>query len=291
MGHGRYIASDKSRELLQHRLGNQCSIQTYPYQQTFRLNDCVVSLHSAGHILGSSQIRIETDNSICVVSGDYKREKDPTCDPFELVKCETFVTESTFALPIYKWESSEVTVKKIFNWWMENRSRGFSSVLYCYALGKAQRVMSLLATLTDEPIYLHGAILPIAEIYVKSGIRLIPFLPVSSLKDSSFVGQLIIAPPLAYGTPWLKRFYPYKSAFASGWMQVRGVRKQRKVDQGFVLSDHVDWTDLLKTIKETEATNVLTTHGNASVLSKYLNEIGIHSASLKGTEIFDEEEA
>jgi putative mRNA 3-end processing factor len=290
-GHGQYICADSSVELLKYRLGNDIPIQSYPYKEKFQINNCDISLHSAGHILGSAQVRIETDKGICVVSGDYKRAADATCEPFELIKCDLFVTESTFALPIYKWEPSEVIAEKMYRWWMENRSKGLCSVLYGYSLGKAQRIMSLLKEWTNEPIYLHGAILPLTEIYSRAGVSLPPFLPVSENKKGTFLGELILAPPMAKGTPWLKRFYPNKSAFASGWMQVRGAAKQRNVDQGFILSDHADWPELITTIKETGASEVLTTHGSAGILARYLNEIGIKSRPLEGTEILEKEES
>ena len=289
-GHGKIICSKSSLDLIKHRLGNDTPVQAYGYGEKFILNESEVSLHPAGHILGSSQVRMEIQKKVTVVSGDYKREYDPTCEPFEVVKCHTFVTETTFSLPIYHWEPSEEVIKKIYQWWINNSERGFSSVLYCYSLGKAQRVMALLGSLTNKPVYVHGSILPLAEIYVRMGISLIPFLPISENKSFSFKGELIIASPLAKGTPWLKRFYPYKSAYVSGWMQVRGARKQRNVDEGFALSDHADWPGLLKTIKETEAEYVLTTHGNVATFARYLNELGIKSDPLVGSEFYKEED-
>lgn len=289
VGHGLYITTEGSRDFLNYRLGPSLNIQTFPYNKKFKMKNCWVSFHSAGHIMGSAQIRIETEKGVCVISGDYKRVLDPTCDPFELVKSDVFVTESTFGLPIYQWEPSEITIKKIYEWWQENRTHGFSSVLYCYALGKAQRIMSLLTALTDNPIYLHGSILPLADIYAKAKVPLLPFLPISE-KSGSFLKELILAPPLAMGSPWLKRFYPYKTGFASGWMQVRGARKQRNIDRGFVLSDHADWSDLLTTIQETEAPIVLTTHGNASTLARYLQEKGLKAFPLEGMEMIEEGE-
>lgn len=286
-GHGLYISTDYSEELLKYRLGSECKIVSYPYRKKFKMKNCWVSLHPAGHILGSAQIRIEIGNQVCVISGDYKRGVDPTCEPFELQECDTFVTESTFALPIYRWEPGEVTVKRIYEWWQENRSRGFCSVVYCYALGKAQRIMSLLSTLTTEPIYLHGGILPLAEIYKSKNVPLGQFLPVH---ERTFAGQLILAPPLAKGTPWNRKFYPYRTAYASGWMQVRGIRKQKNVDRGFILSDHADWPDLLKTIQETKASTIFTTHGNAGTLAHYLQDQKINAYPLHGTEILEEGE-
>lgn len=283
-GHGLSIAAAPSLELLRHRLGSESKIQTHPYRQKFKLNNCWVSFHSAGHILGSAQIRIETNHEVCVISGDYKRQLDSTVEPFELVKCDIFVTESTFALPIYRFQAGDVIAKSIYEWWQENQERGICSLLYCYAMGKAQRVQSLLAKYTDQPIYVHGAIQGISDIYTKQGIALIPYLPVAENKDKTFAKELILAPPIAKGSLWQKKFYPYKTAFASGWMSVRGMRKQRNVDRGFALSDHADWDELLKTIRETEASTVLTTHGNTHVLAQYLQEQAVHAFSLKGLE-------
>lgn len=287
-GHERYFSTDTSRDLIQHRLGSEISITTYPYRQKFKIGSCWVSFHPAGHILGSAQIRIETETSVCVVSGDYKRARDVTCEPFEAVECNTFVTESTFALPIYKWEAPEMSAQKIYDWWQDNRAQGFNSILYCYAMGKAQRIMALLGALTTEPIYLHGAILPIADIYVHAGAKLMPYLPAMD-KAGPFAGDLILAPPLAKGSSWNHRFFPYKTAFASGWMQVRGMRKQRGVDRGFVISDHADWPALINTVNETRATTILTTHGQATALAWYLAEQNISAAPLKGLESTEEE--
>lgn len=290
-GHHLNLTAEPSLELLQYRLGPDTQINTFLYGEKFKLGNCWVSFHPAGHILGSSQIRIETKNSVCVVSGDYKRSPDATCEPFEVVPCDTFVTESTFGLPIYHWEPNETIAKKIYGWWQENRQANFASVLYCYALGKAQRILSLLALLADRPIYVHGAILPIAEIYRKKGIQLAPFLPISESKTGSFLGELILAPPIAKGSPWLRRFYPYKTALASGWMAVRGMRKQRNVDTGFAISDHADWRELLKTIQESKAKTVLTIHGNTQILADYLQESGWEAFPLKGIEQLEEEAA
>ncbi len=289
-GHKKYISTEKSLELLRHRLGANLNLQTFPYNHKLKMNNCWVSFHPAGHVLGSAQIRIESENTVCVVSGDYKRALDDTCDPFELIKCDTFISESTFALPIYNWEPSEDTAKAIYDWWMDNRSRGLCSIIFCYALGKAQRIMSLLSKFSNDPVYLHGSIENICNIYIKNGISLIPFLPVTSNASNNFQKDLIIAPPSAKNSPWMKRFYPYRTAFASGWMQVRGARKQRNVDRGFVLSDHADWAGLLRTIKETEASQILTTHGNAEILARYLSENGLNAQPLHGLEILEEGE-
>lgn len=287
--HSQYISQDDSLPILKHRLGD-IKLKTYPYGKKFKLKNCWVSFHPAGHILGSSQIRIEHKNKVYVVSGDYKRAYDPTCESFEVIKCDQFITETTFALPIYHWETSDVTGKKIYDWWQENKERDFASILFCYALGKAQRIMSLLLNYTDEPIYVHGAILALSEIYVQKGIPLIPFFPIQENTTNRFHGSLILAPPSAKGSPWLRRFYPYKTAVASGWMQVRGIRKQKNVDKAFVLSDHPDWESLLQTIEETEASEIITMHGNSISFAKYLCELGFNARSLRGLEFIEDEE-
>lgn len=289
-GHKHYIAHDQSLDILRYRLGGECAIQTFPYGQKFKMENCWVSLHPAGHILGSAQVRIECNDRVCVISGDYKRSSDPTCEPFELLECDTFVTESTFALPIYMWEPAELTIQKIFDWWQENRSHGFCSVLFGYALGKSQRILALLSKLTEETVYAHGGILPLADLYKKQGIKMVPYRAISDKLEGMFSKELVLAPPLAQGTPWMKRFYPYKTAMASGWMQVRGTRRRRNIDRGFVLSDHADWADLLTTIKQTKASTVFTTHGNAHTLAKFLREQNINAYPLLGTEIMEEGE-
>lgn len=287
--HSQYISQEDSSLILNHRLG-EINLKTYPYRERFKLKNCWISFHPAGHILGSSQIKIEYKNKIYVVSGDYKRAFDPTCESFEVIKCDQFVTETTFALPIYHWEPGEITGKKIFDWWQENKARNFASVLFCYALGKAQRIMALLKKYTDDPIYLHGAIIPLSDIYVKKGVKLASYLPIQENKSNQFHGSLILAPPSAKGSPWLRRFYPYKTALASGWMQVRGIRKQKNVDKAFVLSDHPDWYDLMETIQETEAKEIVTMHGNSILFANYLREIGFDASPLKGMEFIEAEE-
>lgn len=290
-GHGRYIASEDSLEILQHRLGAKIAICSLPYGQKMKLGDCWISLHPAGHILGSAQIRIETVKGVFVVSGDYKRASDTTCKPFEVVPCDLFVTESTFGLPIYQWEDSEIIGKKIFDWWQENRAEGHPSVLFCYALGKAQRILSLLKKWTDENVCLHGALVPLTKIYADKGISMVPFSAVGEQKKSSFSQDLILAPPSAAGSLWLKRFPNFRTGFASGWMLVRGTRRRKGMDRGFVLSDHADWNSLVQTIIDTGASKILTTHGNTDVLAKYLREEkSIDAWELKGLESIDEDE-
>lgn len=291
-GHQHYIASSDGVEILRHRLGQAISLQALGYGEKVKRGNAWISLHPAGHILGSVQVRIETAEGVTVVSGDYKRARDPTCPPFEVVPCDCFVTESTFALPIFRWEKSEMTAAKIYKWWQENSRQDAPSVLFCYALGKAQRLLALLAPLTSQPIYLHGAIYPLAAIYAKKGIHLGHFLPISEKeKKGSFTHDLILAPPSAAGSLWLKRFPGFRTAAASGWMQVRGTRRRKNLDQGFVLSDHADWDALMATVKETQASQILTAHGNTTPLAKYLSEVsGLKARELKGLELASEGE-
>ncbi|MBS0649178.1 MAG: ligase-associated DNA damage response exonuclease [Verrucomicrobia bacterium] len=291
-GHQRYIVTEDTADLLEYRLGKDLPFLRLPYNQPLKLDQCWISLHPAGHILGSAQVRIETKEGVFVVSGDYKRAHDSTCLPFEVIPCDLFITENTFGLPLFKWEDSEVTAEKIAAWWNSNKIFDRPSVLFCYALGKAQRILSLLKSHTNQPIYLHGAIQPLTEIYFRKGVPMAPFLPVSSKpKEESFSKDLILAPPSAAGTPWLKRFPHFRTAAASGWMQVRGTRKRKGMDAGFVLSDHADWGSLLETIEATGAKTVLMTHGYSTPLSRYLREKqGIEAYELRGLEIRESEE-
>lgn len=292
-GHGLYIGSPETLRIIKHRFGRDIPCQPLAAQQKIKLGNCWVSLHPAGHILGSSQVRIEDAKCVTVISGDYKRQSDPTCELFEVVECDIFVTESTFALPIYQWPENEVLEQQVFNWWQENAQSGHASIVFCYSLGKAQRVMNMLMNRSSQKIYLHGAVYSLSKLYREMGIKLIDFAPVSEReKGVSFQQDLIIAPPSAIGTPWMKRFGLCKTAFASGWMEVRGTRRRKALDRGFVLSDHADWTDLIRTIEQTKAKIVLTTHGSSAILAKYLQEEkGIEARELQGlAQHFEEED-
>ncbi len=283
-----YIAAEKAVPFLQHRLGNEISIQGVPFGEKIRLNDAWVSFHSAGHILGSAQIRIEAENQVWVLSGDYKRTPDPSCDPFEVVPCDVFVSEATFALPIYNWESGEMTAQRIFDWWQSDLTR--PSILFCYALGKAQRVLAELMKMTEQSVYLHGAVASLTEIYRKQKVPLLPTKLVSEAdKTHTFSGDLILAPPSAHRSPWMKRFKDPQTAFASGWMQVRGARRRRGYEKGFVLSDHADWNELNQTIQDTGAKTVFLTHGRTDVLARVLTEKK-YQVRLFETQYEDEEE-
>ncbi|MGY4516153.1 ligase-associated DNA damage response exonuclease [Lysobacter sp. HA18] len=274
-GNAEYFAARDGLPILRWRLGEQ-AYRTFEYGESFEIGDARVSFHSAGHVLGSAQVRIEADGQVWVASGDYKRQHDPTCAPFEVVDCDTFITEATFGLPIYRWPDTSDVAREIVEWRDHCASRGEAAVLLCYALGKAQRVLAELAMWTDRPVFVHGAVAAGVQVYRDAGIRMVETLPVSeTAKGAEFAGELVIAPPSAAGSLWMRRFRRAQTGFASGWMRVRGNRRRRNYDRGFVVSDHADWPDLMRTIRETGASRVIATHGNTDAIIRALIEEGI----------------
>ena len=240
------------------------------------MNGVRVSLHPAGHILGSAQVRVEHGGEVWVASGDYKRAPDPTCAPFEPLRCHAFVTEATFAIPVFRWDRPAVTVNEICAWWDETRAAGRPAVLFAYALGKSQRVLAELAACTDRAVYIHGSLIEVIDAYREAGVPMVPTLRATEeRRGRSFAGELIVAPLSARGSIWMRRFGDHSSAFASGWMRVRGARRRRAYDRGFALSDHADWDALLQTIAETGAERVFVTHGYTEQLARHLEERGL----------------
>ena len=281
-GMGAYLCAAPGAGLLARRFGADVTIETLPYGATRTIGSCRISLHPAGHVLGSAQVRLEAGGAVWVVAGDYKRAVDPTCAPFEPVRCDTFVTESTFGLPIYRWDSTEVVVRDVLAWWSGNAEEGKSSVLFCYTIGKAQRILAELSRLTDRPVFVHGMMLPMIEAYREAGVRMLPVQSATNRpRGSSFARELVLAPLPARGTPWMRRLGSHSDAFASGLMRVRGVRRQRAFDRGFVLSDHADWPALLETTDETGASRVLATHGHAEPLARYVSDQGREAGTLR----------
>jgi putative mRNA 3-end processing factor len=280
-GSARYLASAAGVGVTRRRLPADAVLDCLPYRAPVALGEVVVSLHPAGHILGSSQVRIEHSGRVWVVSGDYKRDPDPTCEPFEPVTCDVFISEATFALPAYRWPKTAWVAQEIFEWWQANRARGEASVLFAYALGKAQRVLAELMAFTAEPVYLHGAVTGLTEAYRAEGVAMLPTLPVVSAKPADYAGALVLAPPSAAGSPWMRRFGGARTGFCSGWMRVRGDRRRRGYDRGFVLSDHADWPSLLRTFSETGARHIALTHGHSETLTRYLREQGVDAKTLK----------
>jgi len=280
-GMGEYHAAAPGLPILQWRLGEQV-YYPHEYGEVFTLGNARVSLHSAGHVLGSAQVRIEVDGEAWVASGDYKRQHDPTCAPFEVVPCDVFITEATFGLPIYRWPDTGEVARDIVAWRDECAARGETAILYCYALGKAQRLLAELAAHTDRPAFLHGAIETGTAIYREAGI---PMLETRRIADeprgSDFAGELVLAPPSAAGSPWIRRFRHAQQGFASGWMRIRGNRRRRNYDRGFVVSDHADWPALLQTVRQTGARRIIATHGATDALVRALNEHGIETGVFK----------
>jgi putative mRNA 3-end processing factor len=284
-GSAAYLSTRETAGLLKRRLGADISVQTAEYGVALRIGSVNVSFHPAGHVLGSAQIRIEGSEGVWVVGGDYKRAADPTCTPFEPVRCDTFITESTFGLPLYRWDETTVVMRDIMAWWDANREAGRTSVIFCYTLGKAQRLLSELSALTDRPVYAHGMMLGMMDAYREAGVQLPELKPVieagARSKKPALAGELVLAPLSARGTPWMRRLGTISDAFASGLMRVRGVRRQRAYDRGFVISDHADWPALLDTIAETGASRVLATHGHAEPLARHLATLGLDSSIIR----------
>lgn len=280
-GCDRYLCAAPGKLVLRTRLGGGSPIDTLRYGESLSINGVNVSLHPAGHLLGSAQVRVEHAGVTWVVTGDYKLQSDPTCAAFEPVRCDVFVTESTFGLPVYRWPTPETIAAEINAWWRANRDAGRTSVILAYALGKAQR----LAAMVDPsigPIVGHGAVMKLVEAYRASGVRLPPIDRVPPRARRVGNGRaLVIAPPSVLGSSWLRLFGESSVAMASGWMLLRGVRRRRGFERGFVVSDHADFPGLLTAIEATGARRVLATHGFSDTLARYLREAkGLDAAVL-----------
>jgi putative mRNA 3-end processing factor len=285
-----YLINREGEQIFRTRLGPEAHLETVLYGETRTFNEVKISLHPAGHILGSAQVRVEYRGEIWVVSGDYKVTPDPTCTPFEFVRCHAFITEATFALPVYRWPAQAETFAEVNNWWQGNQAAGKASLLFGYALGKAQRLLAGLDPAIG-PIYTHGAVERLVRDYRDSGINLPATLYVGDApKNTDWSRALILAPPSAHGTPWSRRFGAFSTAFASGWMRIRGTRRRRAVDRGFVLSDHADWPQLMDTIRATGAEQIWVTHGYIPVLVRWLQEQGLDARPLPTQFEGDEDE-
>jgi putative mRNA 3-end processing factor len=268
-----YLTSASGAPVLASRLDPSARIRGLPYGEALTMNGVRISLHPAGHILGSSQVRIEHRGEVWVVSGDYKTEPDPTCTPWEPVRCRTFITECTFGLPVYRWIPSGLVFDEIHAWWRANQAAGRATLLFAYALGKAQRLIAGLDPAVG-PILTHGAVERMTEVYREAGIPLPPTTHAAASDPADWSRAIVIAPPSADGSVWARRFGGQSTGFASGWMAVRGARRRRSVDRGFPISDHVDWPGLLAAIGATGAERVWATHGYTGVLVRWLREHG-----------------
>jgi len=283
-GSRRYLAAAPGVGVLRHRLG-AIDLRSVPYRQPVRLGGATISFHPASHVLGSAQLRIEVDGEVWIWTGDFKRDPDPTCPPFERLSGDVLVTEATFGLPVYVWDDPRVVADRILAWWRSDPQR--PSLLYGYAFGKAQRLLVELAAAADrsgEPlgrVRLHGAVDALLPAYRAAGVALPPTVKVGDPDDDGvYRGALILAPPGAHRSPWTRRFRAPQTAFASGWMAVRGQRRRRGYEQGFVLSDHADWPGLLRTVEESGARRIYVTHAGSDVLADYLRrERGLDAAA------------
>jgi putative mRNA 3-end processing factor len=285
-GNKKYITHHDNIPIMKHRLG-EIDVMGKAYGESFTINTVKFSLHPAGHVIGSSQIRVEHQGEVWVFTGDYKDEADGVCTPYEPVKCHTFITECTFGLPAFKWKPQAEVMAEINEWWQSNKADGRTSVLFGYSLGKAQRLLKHLDTNIGE-IYTHGSIENMTNV-----LRTRVDFPETKLitretTKKELSGNLVLAPPSAHGGTWIRKMVPYVTASASGWMTFRGARRRRAIDKGFVMSDHCDWDGLLNSIKATECEKVICTHGYTDIFSRYLREIG-YDARTEATQYEDEE--
>jgi putative mRNA 3-end processing factor len=277
-----YLGHHHSAEVMKLRLGQEISLKTIDYNETLHIKGVKLSLHPAGHIPGSSQVRLEYKGKTVVISGDYKTEVDGLSEAFEPVSCHEFVSECTFGMPIYKWQPQKEIFEAINTWWRQNATKGRNTVLFAYSLGKAQRIINNLDLSIGE-VFAHGAVWNTNQALISNGVNVVDIPRVTQeMPKSNFKGAMIIAPPSAMGSPWMRRFTPYQTGICSGWMAIRGTRRRRAADAGFVLSDHADWEGLISAIKTTRAEKVYLTHGSTAVFGRYLEENEkIHAVELK----------
>ena len=276
-----YLAAAPSEHLLRMRMNDDAEFQFLQYGDSISINGVDISFHPAGHMLGSAQVRLEHRGKVAVVTGDYKLGTDPTCEPWQPVKCDLLVTESTFGLPVYRWQPEQVTVDSINGWWRATRDEGKCCVLYGYAVGKSQRLLAGLDP-SIGPIYTHGAVEKGNEAYRKTGVELPETTYVGSIEGKhDWSGAMVIAVPSAHGSPWMRKFGAVRTAMASGWMAVRGARRRRSVDRGFIVSDHVDWPSLMKAVELCDPETVWVTHGYSATVARYLQENGRNAKAIE----------
>ena len=271
-GHAAYLCHKDTAPVMRYRLGDDIRVQTVEYGERIKQNGVIFSFYPAGHIPGSAQIRVEYKGEIWVVSGDYKLGEDGISAPFEPVRCHHFITESTFGLPVYTWDDQQQVFEEINAWWRQNQNEGRFSILAGYSLGKAQRILKGLNPSTGK-IFTHGAVENTNEVLRKQGISLPDTILVTpEHKKGDFTGALVVCPPSAIGTAWMRKFGTVSTGFCSGWMRLRGARRRRAMDRGFILSDHADWPGLNQAVKETGAENIYVTHGYKDIYARWLRE-------------------
>jgi putative mRNA 3-end processing factor len=287
-GHRRYMCTDACAPVMRHRLGD-ISVETVKFGEVRKIGDALVSFHPAGHLPGSAQIRVEVAGEVWVVSGDYKVVPDGISEAFEPVACHSFITECTFGLPVFKWDDQRDVARDLNAWWARNAADGKASIVGAYALGKAQRLLAMV-DLEIGPILTHVAVENTNAVLRNQGYRLPKTRHVTAaLNPKDHPGALVIAPPSALGSHWARRFGPASDAFASGWMRLRGVRRRRSTDRGFVISDHADWDGLMQAIQNTGAENIFATHGYTDIFARWLNTQG-YNAKVVPTEFGGEDD-
>jgi len=291
-GNKAYLCHELTKPILDQRLGEDLKVETLPYGREITINNVKVSFFPAGHVIGSAQVRLEYKGEICVISGDYKIEDDGISSPFEPVRCHTFVSESTFGLPIYKWQPQAAVLDKIRDWVSDNQDKHKTSVLIAYSLGKAQRLIKGLTGYSD--LYVHQSISNLNERLIAAGVDLPETIRIGpDLKKEELQRGIVIVPPALAEGRWIKNLIQPATGVCSGWMQVRAGRRWRSADAGFALSDHADWPGLLSAIEATGAEKVYVTHGYTATFSKYLNESGVPAEEVKtqyGNEETEEKE-
>ena len=287
-GMGAYLATDLAAPVMRHRLGD-IPLDTIRYGEVRQIGGAAVSFHPAGHVPGSAQIRVEVAGEVWVASGDYKVVDDGLSTPFEPVTCHHFITESTFGLPVFRWQPQDVIAAELNTWWAACADAGKTAFLGCYALGKAQRLLTLLNP-DQGPILTHSAIENTNAVLRGQGLTLPDTVRADAeLTPKDHPGAIVLCPPSAIGSAWARKFGPQETGFASGWMALRGIRRRRAGDRGFVISDHADWPGLLDAIRQTGAENIYVTHGYTDIFSRYLTENG-WAAQVVPTEFGGEEE-
>lgn len=290
-GMGRYLCHAHTAPILRLRLGATIAIQEVEYGEVITVNGVRISLHPAGHIIGSAQVRLEINGEIWVVSGDYKLLHDGLSVPYEPIRCHHFVTESTFGLPVYQFPEPDLVFRDINRWCQLNATEGVNTVLLAYALGKSQTVLRHLEA-ESSPVFLHGAVANVNAALGEIGYRFVGERMTAETDRTSLKGAIIVAPPSTLGSPWLKKLSPYRIAVCSGWMQLRGARRRRGVDRGFILSDHCDWDQLNRAVAATEAETVYVTHGYEGPFARWLREqkgLQAHEVHLQGAEVTEDE--
>ena len=283
-GHASYLCAERGVQVLRARLGD-IAVQGLPYGQALRIGEANVSLHPAGHVLGSAQVRVAHAGRVWVASGDYfcsgAGDANPSVEAFEPVRCDCFITESTFGLPIYRWRPPGEVCAEIDRWWAGNAAEGRASLLLAYSFGKAQRLLAGVDA-SIGPIVVHGAVESVNQAYRASGVALPPTLRLEEVRERALLQRaLVIAPPAVQGSAWARKLGECSDAFASGWMQLRGARRRQGLDRGFVLSDHADWPGLQRAIAATGASCVIVTHGYEAVMVRWLQQQGLQAGSFR----------